>query len=111
MATVSVVTATKVYEIEANSVTGGVIEVDGDLILEKPGGVLVNLGNVKTHSDLIGLDQDHHTQYALADGSRGEFATVAQGEKADAATPVLVLGPADPVPGGTAAGTVIVRTT
>jgi hypothetical protein len=44
--TVTVLTAAKVYQIEANSVIGGLIDANGDLILNKPGGVVVNLGTV-----------------------------------------------------------------
>lgn len=40
---------------------------------------------VLDHGSLEGLDGDDHTLYALADGSRGEFATTAQGEAADSA--------------------------
>lgn len=36
-------------------------------------------GGVTDHGALTGLGDDDHTQYALADGSRGAFATVAQG--------------------------------
>ena len=37
------------------------------------------------HGALTGLGEDDHTQYALADGTRGSFATTAQGMLADAA--------------------------
>lgn len=47
MATVVVLSADKVYQIEANSVIGGVIDPSGDIILNKPGGVTVNLGNAR----------------------------------------------------------------
>ena len=36
-------------------------------------------GGVTDHGALTGRDDDDHTQYALADGSRGTFATAAQG--------------------------------
>lgn len=42
-------------------------------------------GGVTDHGALSGLSDDDHTQYALADGSRGSFATTAQGAKADTA--------------------------
>lgn len=42
-------------------------------------------GGVTDHGALTGLGDDDHPQYALADGSRGSFATVAQGVKADTA--------------------------
>lgn len=37
------------------------------------------------HGSLSGLGDDDHTQYALADGSRGSFASTAQGALADSA--------------------------
>ena len=40
---------------------------------------------VTDHGLLSGLADDDHTQYALADGTRGSFATVAQGNLADTA--------------------------
>lgn len=62
------------------------------------GGVLVNSGfsffipsltgtiaATDDHGALNGLGDDDHTQYALADGSRGNFATAAQGALADTA--------------------------
>lgn len=42
-------------------------------------------GGVTDHGDLDGLADDDHSQYALADGSRGAFATEEQGNKADSA--------------------------
>jgi len=41
------------------------------------------------HSALGGLAVDDHVQYALADGTRGTFATVAQGALADSALQVI----------------------
>lgn len=41
------------------------------------------------HGALTGLGDDDHSQYALADGSRGDFATEAQGALADAAVPQI----------------------
>jgi len=43
-------------------------------------------GGVTDHGDLTGLGDDDHSQYALSDGSRGSFATTAQGALADTAT-------------------------
>lgn len=40
---------------------------------------------VTDHGALTGLADDDHTQYALADGTRGTFATTAQGALADSA--------------------------
>lgn len=42
-------------------------------------------GPIDDHGALTGLADDDHTQYALADGSRGAFATEAQGALADSA--------------------------
>lgn len=48
-------------------------------------------GGVTDHGALTGLSDDDHTQYALADGSRGSFATTAQGSLADTAVqPVAI---------------------
>lgn len=44
------------------------------------------------HGTLPGLGDDDHTQYALADGSRGSFATTAQGGLADTAVQPADLG-------------------
>lgn len=46
-----------------------------------------------THSALPGLDEDDHPQYARTDGTRGAFATVAQGAKADTAVQPAALAP------------------
>lgn len=51
-------------------------------------------GGVSDHGDLSGLGDDDHTQYALADGSRGAFATEAQGSLADSAVQPGDLGTA-----------------
>src|SRR6056297_3038622 len=42
-------------------------------------------GGVTDHGALTGLADDDHTQYALADGTRGSIATTAQGSLADTA--------------------------
>lgn len=50
------------------------------------GGIGVGGGGGSTdHGLLIGLDDDDHAQYALTDGSRGDFASLAQGALADSA--------------------------
>ena len=51
-------------------------------------------GGVTDHGALNGLADDDHSQYALTDGSRGDFATVAQGAKADTATQPAALAAA-----------------
>lgn len=51
-------------------------------------------GGTSDHGSLTGLGDDDHSQYALADGSRGDFATAAQGVLADSA---LQSVPADSV--------------
>lgn len=63
------------------------LSADGDL--EVSGGAGGG-GGVTDHGNLTGLADDDHPQYAMADGSRGSFATTAQGSKADSA-----LQPAD----------------
>lgn len=54
------------------------------MTISQPGG-----GGVTDHGALTGLGDDDHSQYALADGSRGDFATEAQGALADAAVPQI----------------------
>lgn len=85
MGTVTVLTADRVITYENEDLTGGSVDVNGDLILQKRDGTTINLGNVKDHGQLTGLADDDHPQYALANGSRGAFASTAQGAKADAA--------------------------
>jgi hypothetical protein len=91
-----------------DGVTPGV-EVDGT-------GAVVNVtvttgsggggGGVTDHGLLTGLADDDHPQYALADGSRGSFATTAQGALADSAVQPGDLGGAATLNVGTTAGTV-----
>lgn len=59
---------------------------DGTTFLRGDGVWAVPAGAGGDHGGLTGLSDDDHTQYALADGSRGSFATVAQGALADSAT-------------------------
>lgn len=65
-------------------VVGATIDGAGVLELQLQGGGELTIGNVKDHGTMLGLADDDHTQYAKADGTRGDFATVAQGTKADA---------------------------
>ena len=83
MATVVVLSADATNQLFNATVVSGSIDVNGDLILQKADGTPVNLGNVKEHGQLLGLSDDDHPQYALADGTRGAFATPTQGTKAD----------------------------
>lgn len=85
MATVTVFTADQVTQLTNVAFVSATIDVNGDLILTKKDGTTVNAGNVKEHGQLLGLADDDHPQYALADGSRGSFASTTQGAKADAA--------------------------
>jgi len=73
MATVTVFTADRIIEFENEDLVSGIIDENGDLILQKRGGTVVNVGNVKDHGQLTGLADDDHPLYALADGSRGDF--------------------------------------
>lgn len=63
-------------------------------------------GGVTDHGALTGLTDDDHPQYALSDGTRGSFATTAQGSLADTATQPADLGTAAPLDVGTTSGTV-----
>lgn len=56
------------------------------IIVTAPAAPIGGGGGVTDHGALTGLADDDHTQYALADGSRGTFATAAQGALADSAT-------------------------
>lgn len=85
MATVTVLSADKTLELFNATFTGATIDVNGNLVLQTADGGSVDVGPVRVHGDLLGLDQDDHPQYALADGSRGNFASATQGGKADAA--------------------------
>lgn len=85
MGTVTVLTADRVIQYENQDLVGGSVDVNGDLILQKRDGTTINLGNIKDHGQLTGLSDDDHPQYAKADGSRGAFASTAQGARADAA--------------------------
>lgn len=87
MATVTVYSSDKVDQLTGAAFVSAVIDVNGDLIVTKADGTPVNVGNVKEHGLLTGLTDDDHPQYAKSDGSRGDFATIAQGQKADAARP------------------------
>lgn len=72
-----------VQELFASAVING----SGKLIVTRQNGTTVDIGYVADHGQQVGLGDDDHTQYAKADGTRGAFATVAQGGKADAARP------------------------
>lgn len=81
-------------------------------------GAAVGGGGSSDHGALTGLTDDDHTQYALADGSRGTFATAAQGALADTAVqPAVIATKLDDLAAGTeaeivganAAGTVLQR--
>lgn len=50
-----------------------------------PGATEYTNPDVTDHGVMSGLADDDHTQYALADGTRGTFADAAQGSKADSA--------------------------
>lgn len=84
MGTVIVYSKEKVDELTDDAIVSATVNLDGDLILTQQDGGTVNAGSVGLdHGDLTGLADDDHAQYALADGTRGDFATEAQGVKAD----------------------------
>lgn len=83
MGTVIVLSAEAVEDLFGASVINAAINVDGELVLTKGDTTTINLGDIKEHGLLTGLGDDDHTQYALADGTRGDFATLAQGTTAD----------------------------
>lgn len=90
MASVTVLTAAKTLELINETIVNGILDENGHLILEKSDGTTIDLGSISpvaSHSALTNLGADDHPQYALADGTRGSFATTAQGTKADNARP------------------------
>ena len=88
MATVIVLSKDATMEFINGSYHGASINGSGQLVLNKWDGTTTTIGPVTDHSTLLHLDADDHEQYALADGTRGDFATVAQGDLADAARPM-----------------------
>lgn len=87
MGTVVVLSKDALMAILNEAFDGATINGSGKLILTRVDGTTVDVGFVQDHSELLHLDADDHPQYALADGTRGDFATEAQGAKADAARP------------------------
>lgn len=83
MATVVVLSADAVGALLDGYVEGAHIDGTGQLVLTFGDASTSVVGYVRNHSELLNLDADDHEQYALADGSRGAFATPAQGTKAD----------------------------
>lgn len=89
MGSVIVLSADRTMELINDGFVNASVDVNGDLILSRPDSTSVTISGIKVHGELLGLNEDDHTQYALADGSRGDFASVAQGQKADAARPMI----------------------
>lgn len=90
MATAVVLDKDTILGLIADMFVDAVINGSGQLVLTKQDTTTVTVGYVQDHSHMLHLTTaDDHTQYAKADGSRGSFATTAQGTKADAAKPLL----------------------
>jgi hypothetical protein len=89
MATVVVLSEDAVNALIAGAVETADINGSGELVFTTHDGSVINVGVINDHGGLVGLGDDDHTEYALADGSRGAFATPAQGTKADDARPNL----------------------
>lgn len=87
MGSVIVLSEEAVLDLVAPLLNNLTINGSGQLVMTKKDGTTVTVGYVQDHSELLNLDNDDHPQYALADGTRGDFATEAQGAKADAARP------------------------
>lgn len=84
----------------------GVYTVDGVRVTGPPA-----TGNgVTDHGALTGLGDDDHPQYALADGTRGDFATEAQGALADSAVQPAALAAYAPLASPAFTGTPTVPT-
>jgi len=83
MATAIVLDADAVVALVADALNSAVINGSGELVFTTKDGTVINLGTVKDHGALSGLGDDDHGQYALADGTRGDFASTAQGTLAD----------------------------
>lgn len=87
MSTVIVLDQDTVMGLIEGLVASATIDGTGRLVFTKQDGSTAIIGYVADHGNQYGLGDDDHTQYALADGSRGAFATTTQGGKADAARP------------------------
>lgn len=87
MGSVVVLDADRTMELINAGFVNATIDINGALILSRPDGTSVTIAGIKLHGDLMGLDEDDHPQYALSDGTRGDFASVEQGQKADGARP------------------------
>jgi hypothetical protein len=83
MAEVIVLSAEAIHALVDLALNSVVIDGSGHLKFTTVEGDTIDLGSIKAHAGLSGLTNDDHTQYAKADGSRGAFATPAQGTKAD----------------------------
>lgn len=87
MGTVVVLDQDTVMGLIEGLVASATINGTGQLVFTKQDGSTATIGYVADHGNQYGLADDDHTQYAKADGTRGSFASVAQGAKADAARP------------------------
>jgi len=85
MGTVIVLDRDTVMGLIEGLVESATINGTGQLVFTKQDGTTATIGYVADHGNQYGLADDDHTQYALANGTRGDFATTAQGAKADAA--------------------------
>jgi hypothetical protein len=85
MGTVVVLSQTAVEALVAPLVANLTINGSGQLVMSKQNGDVTTVGYVRNHTQLLNLGTDDHTQYALADGTRGNFATAAQGALASGA--------------------------
>ena len=85
MGTVIVLDQETVTGLIEGLVASATINGTGQLVFTKQDGSTAVIGYVADHGNQYGLADDDHTQYAKADGSRGAFASTAQGAKADAA--------------------------
>lgn len=85
MGSVEVYSTTAILGLIEDLLANATIDGTGQLVVTRQDGTTSVIGYVRNHGELIGLSDDDHPQYALADGTRGTFATVSQGAKADAA--------------------------
>lgn len=108
MATVTGLWDTRAMELANASVIGGFIQADGDLILTTLDGTEINAGNVNFASGGGSVGPHEHTEYAPVEHTHTGFSVT--GHTHSEYTQHIVLSATDPVPPGTASGTLIFRT-
>lgn len=76
-------TSTPITAAKLENIEQGI--TDAATVADAAHALALSSGGVTDHGALTGLADDDHTQYALADGTRGSFASVEQGQDGSAA--------------------------